>query len=261
MKQAVPIALMLFMIIIAGNVSAETTIIELPVYRSAGQFWLDKDGNLQGFRLKVLEELNKVLKKDAIEFRYRITEWGNIPIKRCIKGILDGDYDAYFGLIYSEKREKKGLRYSKVEIYSIPTVVWMNKDNMFEYAGLESLRGKNIGIVLGYPYLHDIRNPDFIVRRPENDETNVKMLADGMTDAAIDNIVRTGTVIAAMGFSDKITYAAKPFKVSKFHIAYNKNVPEHVGNKTDAALAKLHQSGVIKKILDDNVYDPLSKQH
>ncbi|GBC64110.1 hypothetical protein DENIS_5127 [Desulfonema ishimotonii] len=253
MRYIISVFLILSWLIMTDSANAETTIIKLPVYKSAGQLWLDKDGNLQGFRLKVLEELNNVLKKDSIEFRYRITEWGNISIKRCIKEILDGNYDAYFGLIYSKKREKRGLIYSKVEIYSIPTVVWMNKKNMFKYSGLESLRGKKIGIVLGYPYLHDIKNSGFIVRRPDNDETNMKMLADGMIDVAIDNVIRTGTVIAKMRLSDKITYADKPFSVSDFYIAYNKNVPMQIINKADAALKKLHESGAIKKILDDNI--------
>lgn len=259
MKQIISVTLMLSVILAAGIVGAQTTVIELPVYKSSGQFWLDKDGNLQGFRLKVLEELNRELAKDQIEFKYRLTSSGEIPIKRCIKGILNGEYDAYFGLIYSKIREKMGLIYSKTEIYSIPAVVWMNKSRPFNYTGVESFKGKRVGVVLGYPYLENVQSSTLKLEKATNDETNVKLLVMGRVDAIVDNIIRTGAVIEKLGLSGQIIYAEKPYCISKFHIAFNRNVSMGVRAKTDAALAKLHQSGVIKKILDENIYETIAK--
>lgn len=259
MKQIISIGLMLLLIIAAGRVGAQTTLIELPVYRSSGQFWLDKNGNLNGFRLKVLEELNKELEKDQIKFEYKLTSLGEIPIKRCINEILEGNYDAYFGLIYSKKREEMGLIFSKTEIYSIPAVVWMNKSQPFDYTGIESLKGKKIGVVVGYPYLKNIQTSAIKIEQASDDETNVKLLIMGRIDAIVDNIIRTGTIIEQLGFTDQIIYAPTPYSTSRFHIAFNKNVPMDVRTKTDAALEKLHQSGVIKKILDENIYNALIK--
>lgn len=257
MRQIISCALILFLMITAEGAGAQTTLIQLPVYKSAGQFWLDKDGNLQGFRLKVLAELNRELKKDRITFRYKISSRGEIPIKRCINQILEGHYDAYFGLIYSKKREERGLIFSRNEIYSIPTVVWMTKDRSFDYTGLESFKGKKVGVVVGYTYLKDINSPGIIVEQVADDEINVRQLVMGRIDAIVDNIIRTGTVISQLGFNDQIIYAQKPFSVSRFHIAYNKKVPMDVRNKADAALERLHKSGVIKKILDENIYAPI----
>ncbi len=259
MKQAVSITLVLFLIITAGSVMAQTTIIKLPVYKSAGQFWLDKNGNLQGFRLKVLEALNRELEDDKIKFRYKLTEFGEIPIKRCINDILNNKYDAYFGLIYSKDREEMGLIFSKKEIYSIPAVVWMNRNNIFDYQGPESFKGKKVGVVLGYPYLKDTSIPGIRVEPASDDETNVKLLLLGRIDAIVDNIIRTGTVIKGLGLADKIDCAQTPFSVSRFHIAYNRNVPQFVRTQTDLALTRLHKSNVIKQIMDDNIYNPLSK--
>lgn len=257
MKQAISIALMLLLILAAGSAEAQTTVIELPVYKSAGQFWLDRNGNLQGFRLKVLDALNKELKKKQIKFKYKLTKAGEIPIKRCINEILKGNYDAYFGLIYSKDREAMGLIFSKTEIYSIPAVVWMTKSNAFDYTGPDSFKGKKIGIVVGYPYLKNTRTPGIRIEQASDDEINVKLLVMGRIDAIVDNILRTGTVITQLGFSDKIIYAKTPFSISKFHIAFNKNVPIDVRTKTDAALREMHQSGAVKKILDKNIYDPI----
>ncbi len=259
MKQAVSITLVLFLIITAGSVMAQTTIIKLPVYKSAGQFWLDKNGNLQGFRLKVLEALNRELEDDKIKFRYKLTEFGEIPIKRCINDILNNKYDAYFGLIYSKDREEMGLIFSKKEIYSIPAVVWMNRNNIFDYQGPESFKGKKVGVVIGYPYLKNSSVPGIRVETASDDETNIKLLLLGRIDAIVDNIIRTGTVIKGLGLADKIDCAQIPFSVSRFHIAYNRNVPQFVRTQTDLALTRLHKSNVIKQIMDDNIYNPLSK--
>ena len=259
MKKAMSIILVLFFLVAAGETTGQTTIIELPVYKSAGQLWIDNDGNLTGFRLKVLDALNRELKKDKIEFKYLLTEQGEIPIKRCIKEILDGKYDAYFGLIYSKKREEMGLFFSNIEIYSIPAVVWMSRNNMFDYEGPNSFKNKKIGIVIGYPYLKSASIPGMIIEPAPDDETNVKLLVLGRIDAIVDNIVRTGTVITNLGFADKITCSKNPFNTSRFHIAYNKKVSEFVRTQTDAALIRLHKSHSIQKILDDNIYNPLTQ--
>ena len=252
-------SLLLFLLLFASIAESETTLLKLPVYDSPGQLWLDADGNLKGFRLEVLEELNNVLKNDNVKLEYEISEGGNLPIKRAIHEIINGKYDAYFGLIYSKEREDMGLRYSQQELYSIPTVVWMKKDKQFDYKGLESFKGKTIGVVSGYPYLQDLKNPDFRIDEAPHDESNVKKLMMGRVDAIIDHIPRTGIVIVNLGFANQITYADRPFEVSKFQIAYNSNVPESVIKKIDLALEKLHKSGVIQKILDKNIYDPLKR--
>ncbi|MBN1931527.1 MAG: transporter substrate-binding domain-containing protein [Desulfobacterales bacterium] len=259
-RKSIFIIFMVFSLVFIAGANAKTMVLQLPVYDSAGQFWLDENNNLKGFRVQVLEELNKILSKDDIKLEYKITKYGNIPIKRCISEILEGNYDAYFGLIYSKAREDLGLRFSKEEMYSIPTVVWMNRSNEFNFSNLDSLKGKKVGIVKGYPYLQDIKNSNFILDNGAmDDSTNVKKLVSGRVDAIIDNIIRTGSVIDELGVSDKISYAKKPFQTSKFQIAYNKNVPQDVVNKIDAALAQLHGSGTIQKILDENIYNRLKK--
>lgn len=251
---------LLFLLLLINIAASETTILTFPVYHSPGQLWLDADGNLKGFRLEVMEELNSILKNDNIRLEYKISGGRDLPIKRAIKTIIEEQYDAYFGLIYSKEREEMGLRYSQQELYSIPTVVWMKKEKPFEYTGIESLKGKTIGVVAGYPYLQDIKNPDFTIDEAPHDESNVKKLMAGRVDAIIDHIPRTGTVIVNLGFADQIIYADRPFEVSKFQIAYNKNVPESVIEKIDMALEELHESGVIQAILDKNLYNPLKRR-
>lgn len=237
----------------------DQTVLKLPVYRSEGQLWMDERGELQGFRLQILKELNRILEPDRIALRYVRLERGEVPIKRCIHEILTGRYDAYFGLIHSRQREKRGLIYSKTAIYAVPTMVWMNRKNSFDYQGPDSLQGKRVGVVQGYPYLNDLKDISCILKTPLDDQTNVSLLARGSVDLIVDNLIRTGTVILQSGHGDRIQYASKPFSHSKFHVAYNGAVDKEVREKVDTGLKSLHDSGFIQKILKSRMYSRFSK--
>lgn len=244
----------------AGQAAAQVTTLRMPAYASPGQLWVNQAGELQGVRVKVLKELNNRLAKDRIELKYLVNPGEQLSIKQAMKDIIDGKYDAYFGLIYSKAREDEGFTFGKEEIYSIPTVVWMRTNSSFKYGGLSSLRGKKIGLVAGYPFLDDVKNPDFeIDRTAVDDEANVQKLLAGRVDAIIDNVTRTGTAVIRLKAADKITYARDPFEVSKFLIAYNKTVPAGTVDKVDAALKAMRDGGAMKKILDEAVYGPLKK--
>jgi ABC-type amino acid transport substrate-binding protein len=259
-KHAVHALLLSSAAMLAGGAAAQTRTLRMPVYGSPGQLWMDQGGELQGVRVKVLKELNNRLAKDKIELKYVTSPEGQLPIARAMKDILDGRYEAYFGLIYSKAREDEGFVFGKEEIYSIPTVVWTRTNNRFTYAGLSSLKGKKIGLVIGYPFLDDVKNPDFTVdRTAPDDEVNVQKLLSGKVDAIIDNLTRTGTAVVRLKATDKITYSKEPFENSRFLVAYNRTVPADVVAKVDAALKGMRDGGVIKRILDEAVYGPLKK--
>lgn len=246
--------------LLAREAAAAPRVLRMPVYASPGQLWLDAKGQPQGVRVKVLEELNARLAKDGIELKYVVDTAGQMSIKKATDDMLAGKYEAYFGLIYSKAREDDGFTFGKEEIYSIPTVVWMRSDAAFPYAGLASLKGKRVGLVDGYPYLDDVKNPDFQVdHSAPNDEVNVQKLLDGKVDVVIDNLPRTGTAVLKLKATSKVTYAREPFGSSRFLIAYTKAVPPEVVQKVDGALRAMREGGVIKKILDQSVFASMKK--
>ena len=240
--------------------AAQVKTLRMPAYASPGQLWVDAKGEVQGVRVKVLKELNARLAKDKLELKYVLPEGGQLTIKQAMQDVLDGKYEAYFGLIFSKAREEDGFVFGKEEIFSIPTVVWMRNDAKFAYAGPASLKGKKVGLVEGYPFLDDVKEPGIQVdRTAPNDEANVQKLLAGKVDALIDNLPRTGSAVLKLRATDKITYAKEPFDVSRFLVAYNKKVPPETVARIDAALKEMRESGTIKKILDEAVYGPLKK--
>ena len=260
LKRAVHVLLLSFVALFASGAAAEARILRMPFYSSPGQIWRDANGELQGLRVKVLKELNRRLAKDGIELKYVIAPEGQLSIKRAMQDVVDGKAEAYFGLIYSKAREDDGFVFGKEEIYSVPTVVWTTRDGRFTYRGLGSLKGKKIGIVAGYPFLEGVKTAEFeIDRTAQDDETNVQKLLSGRVDAVVDNITRTGTAVVRMKAGDRITYCRDPFEISRFVVAYNRNVPADVVNKVDGALKAMRESGAIKAIFEEAVYGPLKK--
>jgi polar amino acid transport system substrate-binding protein len=246
--------------VLSARAAAQATVLRMPVYASPGQLWLDAAGEVQGVRVKVLKELNARLARDGIQLRYVLAAGGQLPIKQAMQEILDGQYEAYFGLIYSKAREDEGFTFGKEEIYTIPTVVFTRKDNRFAYTGTASLKGKKIGLVEGYPFLDDVKEPGIEVdRTAPSDEANLQKLLSGKVDAIIDNLPRTGSAVLKLQANDRITYAKEPFDQSRFLVAYGKRVPPGVVAKVDAALRDLRETGVIKRILEEAVYAPLKK--
>lgn len=259
-KQAIRTLVISSLALLAGTAAAQTKVLRMPVYSSPGQLWIDASGELQGVRVKVLKELNARLAKDQIELKYVLAPEGQVPVKKAMQDILDGKYEAYFGLIYSKAREDDGFTFSKEEIFSIPTVVWTRQDNKFPYKGLASLKGKTVGLVEGYPFLDDVKSPEFrIDATAKDDESNVQKLLAGKVDAIIDSLPRTGTAVLKLKVADKITYAREPFEMARYLLAYNKTVTPDTVKKIDAALLGMRQGGVIKKILDEAVYGSLKK--
>lgn len=248
------------LVLFAVPTLAQNKVLRMPVYASPGQLWVSPSGEIQGVRVKVLKELNARLAKDKLELKYVMPAGGQITIKQAMQDVLDGKYEAYFGLIPSKAREDEGFVFGKEEIFAIPTVVFMRNDNKFAYAGPASLKGKKIGLVEGYPFLDDVKEPGIEVdRTAPNDDANVQKLLAGKVDAIIDNLPRTGSAVLRNKAADKITYAKEPFDTSRFLVAYNKKVPPEVTAKVDAALKEMRDAGVIKKILDEAVYGPLKK--
>ncbi len=259
-NRAVQVLVCSCLALFAAATPAQVKTLRMPVYGSPGQLWVDASGEIQGVRVKVLKELNSRLAKDKIELKYVQAPEGNISIKKAMEDILGSKYEAYFGLIYSKAREDDGFTFGKEEIYSIPTVVWMRSDAAFPYSGLGSLKGKRVGLVDGYPYLDDVKNPEFEVdHSAPNDEVNVQKLLDHKVDVVIDNLPRTGTAVLKLKATGKVTYAREPFGSSRFLIAYTKAVPPDVVQKVDGALKAMREGGVIKKILDQSVFASMKK--
>ncbi len=226
-------------------------ILYMPVHRSVGQLRLDRVGQLHGVRLHLLLALNRDLKPMGIQLRYRITRQGELPIGRCIDELTQNRYQAYLGLGISPERQKRGIRYSHIPLYTVPNVLWMLKKHAFPYKDLSSLKGKRIGVVRGKPVLMQpgIDKKILIDRSAPTPASNVQKLLRGRIDAIVDPLSSTGTVVLEMGIENQIEFCLACLPVSRAYIGYSPAVPESVRIQIDRVVETLSMSGEIQNIM------------
>ena len=239
--------------------ASKPTILEMPVYRSIGQLWLDENGQLQGVRMKLLRSLNRELATSGIQFRYRITEQGELPIVRCIKELVEGEYDAYLGLGESQDRLKLGVIYSSEPLYTVPNVIWMHKDRIFNVRSREDLKGKRIGVLQGGPLLTGQHHEEdmAIDRSATHPKQNLQKLVHDRLDLIVDPLTRTGSVVVEEHLQDQIRFCLYCLPPSKAFVAFSPYVPASVRDKVDEAIRRLQISGEIQHLLVGKVLEEL----
>lgn len=236
-------------------------ILHMPIHRSVGQLRLDRVGQLHGIRLHLLRVLNRDLKPVGIQLRYRLTKQGELPIGRCVDELAQNRYQAYLGLGISPERQKKGIQYSHVPLYTVPNVLWMLKKHAFPFKDMSSLKGKRIGAVCGKPVLMQpgMEKNLILDRSAPTPAHNVKKLLRGRLDAIVDPLSSTGTVILEMGIEDQIEFCLTCLPPSEAYIGYSPAVPESVRTQIDRVVQALNLSGEIQRIMVGKLLDKLRK--
>lgn len=239
--------------------SNKPIILEMPLYHSVGQLWLDQANQIQGVRTKLLRALNRQLAPAGIQLRYRLTPQGELPIKRCLKELSQGEYDAYLGLGESQERREMGIQYSTVPLYTVPNVIWMHKDRLFTIENREDLKGKRIGVLKGGAFLTGSHHQEdmTIDRSATHPRQNIQKLIHDRLDLVIDPLTRTGTVVIEEGVKDQIRYCLYCLPPSEAHIGYSPFVPESIRTKVDEAIHRLQISGEIQHLLVGKVLEQL----
>lgn len=107
------------------------------------------------------------------------------PWKRAIAIVEHGHADGLFSANYTEDR-KTFAWYPEEPLFQAPWVIWTRKGDII--TSLEDLKGKRVGVVMGYSY-----TPEFwqfietycSVEKVSLDETNFKKLEFGRLDATV----------------------------------------------------------------------------
>lgn len=108
-----------------------------------------------------------------------------VPWKRALSIVESGHADALFSANLTQDRTTFA-RYPDEPIFDAPWVIWTRKGDVV--TSLEALKGKRVGVVLGYSYTTEFWK--FIetycnVERVSTDEVNFKKLEFGRLDATV----------------------------------------------------------------------------
>jgi diguanylate cyclase (GGDEF)-like protein len=156
-------------------------------------FTYKEDGKINGFSY---EYFNLVASKVGLKFEIEIDNWS--PTLQKFK---DKKIDIIDAISYTTKRD--AFTNFSQPYFEIPNVIFARKDTIKNYTGLESLKGKKVGITKGIYYFDTIKNLDlFELVVFQSSREKIKALALGKIDAAFNNLTSGQKYILQGGYAN-----------------------------------------------------------
>ena len=183
-----------------------------------------------------------------------------VPWKRAL--LYGGAGMGAVGGAYKNDKRLKIYDYS-APLYEEKMVVFVNKENQFEFNSLEDLSGKTIGVNRGWSYgqKFDAAREDklFDVNvRADLGET-FKLLALGRIDCLILDQLSGESYIRHLGLSDKIASLPVLFSLNSSYLIIPKEMnKKEFLNQFDSSLETMRESGVYDQIVQGFIQDTVS---
>ncbi|WP_460530795.1 substrate-binding periplasmic protein [Chitinimonas naiadis] len=190
--------------------------------------------------------------REGLSVRYDFYPW-----KRALLLAEHGKIDGSPGWVMTDERAQT-LLFSDPVILS-REVLFFRKEKPVEFNTLADLKGKVIGITLGYSYGDafdkTVADGSLSTESASNDETNLRKLLAGRLDAVALNR-GVGYHLLASKFSPveraRLVDSRQYLSEKQSRLAIGKALPGATALMAsfNRGLAKLHQDGTIKRMLD-----------
>ena len=206
-------------------------------------FMYGENGQAAGVYPALLREAFKRMK---VELRIEPQPW-----KRALAGIDAGTEGV--GGIYKNAERIKKYDYSE-KLFDEATYVYARAP--FAFTGVESLKGKRVGVLRGWSYGEDFdkaaKAGEILTEEVGGDAGNFEKLAAGRLDAVIAIKEAAAAVIAAAGYGGKVTALDPPLAVSPTFLAFAKSQGKTAMLEDfNVALAAMRQDGSFDRIVSD----------
>jgi polar amino acid transport system substrate-binding protein len=189
----------------------------------------------------------EALKRAGIEAVLSTAPW-----KRAIAGLDSGENGV--GGIYKNAERLKKYDYSD-KLFDEVVVVYAPRAKIFSFSGLDSLKGKTVGILRGWTYGDDfdaaVKSGSVKTEETAGNEQNFAKLTIGRIDAllAIKESAE-GTISTEKSLADKVQAFEPPLSTSPAFLAFSKTAGKMPTlDKFNAAIAGMRQDGSFTKIV------------
>jgi polar amino acid transport system substrate-binding protein len=230
----------LLSIILLGYCAAACAKEEVCVDTSVPPLMYEADGRAVGIYPALLAEISK---RSGVELNVVAVPW-----KRALAELDAGR--AGNGALYKNSDRLTKYDFSN-KLFDEIQIVYVRSGHAFPFKGVESLKGKTVGVIRGWSYgdAFDAAVKDGSIKAEgvDSDEQNFKKMLIGRIDAMIAIKETAAAAIAAGAYKDKVTALSPPLSVSSAYIAFAKSA-----HKTDI-IAKLNKA--IQAIRDDGSFD------
>ena len=178
------------------------------------------------------------------------------------RALLNGDSGiGAVGGAYKNDDRLKTYDFS-IPLYQEKLVIFVNKNNKFEFNSIEDLKGKVIGVNRGWSYGQVFdkarANKLFKVNIRSNPNANFKMLALGRIDCLILDQLSGESYIRLLGINDQITSLPNAFSINNGYLIIPKKLKmEKFLNEFNVALDKLKKDGTYNNLLQNFIQETI----
>ena len=209
----------------------------------------EEDGEAKGFFVDLLREICRRAGYEATVKLY--------PVKRMDSYLQSGEFDGATALVHTKDRERY-LFYSNTPVMVSRLSVFVRKDKKIKFKTIDDLKGKRIGVLLGYKTdsasLDKAIREGFVeIEEAAGYDQNLKKLIKGRLECLISTEQLTWYYADKLGISEEITDLELPisshsvfFTVSK----YSKNIanPHDFINKINTAFDEVVSEGAYEQL-------------
>lgn len=204
-----------------------------------------QDGQAKGVYPALLKELSR-----RIHVALTITP---MPWKRALAEIYGGKAGGG-GML--KTTERLAICDFSNKLFDEVQIVYVTKGKEFAVTGLDSLKGKKVGIIRGWSYgdaFDDrVRAGDIVTEEGSGDAQNLAKLAIGRLDAVLS--IRESGIVAAARYGDRITALDQPLITNPSYIGFAKSAHKReLIEKLNNALAEMHRDGSFDHIVTSAV--------
>ncbi|NOX35640.1 MAG: transporter substrate-binding domain-containing protein [Deltaproteobacteria bacterium] len=202
------------------------------------------NGKPAGILVRIVEQAFK-----RADIAYRLTFF---PFKRGYNLVKDGKYDGLFNFYKIEKR----LAYFdySTPIIKNPLVFFVRKDSTLRYQSLDDLKGKKIGVMIGYTYGSKFDDDENIIKDAAAEHVHhLRKLVLGRLDAyPCDKMV--GIYIARKeGLMGELKILPVPLKIMNGYIGFTKGRHTLVIKKINQQIKYMKNNGEINQIINNYI--------
>ncbi len=176
-----------------------------------------------------------------------------IPWARAEQGIKDSLYDISVGMWHTDERQ---VYFKFSDPYLVNEVKFIKRmDNPFEYDGVESLSGMNIGVMLDYGYDDEfLKATNFNRFTGSNFISHIQRLVQGNLDLTLEDEIVARMMIKndKPELLEKIEFVGNPLSRNYLYVTSSLNNPGHEEfvNAFNRGFDIIKENGVYAKILD-----------
>lgn len=202
-------------------------------------YQLKADSVITGMSVEIVQAVYKRLGYDEFEIQA-------YPWMRAMDAVRFAEADALLSANYTEERSRY-LSYPEEPLFESPWIVWTKAGSSI--LTMEDLKGKKVGVVLGYSYTEEFN--DFIkkycnIEEAHSDEINFKKLGLGRLDAVVAEYGNGVYLSRALGDDSIVPVPRIEVKKDGLYIVFNR---------------KLHRDDFVKRFSEELKAFKLTLEH